>query len=63
VVFEQRYRWARAYRDGRLVAGRVRLTVDHDVRIGSPSASAVAAPYAPLSQSASTRSCAPSWSL
>jgi hypothetical protein len=34
VVFEQRYQWARAYRDGRLVAGRVRLTVDHDVRIG-----------------------------
>jgi hypothetical protein len=34
VVFEQRYRWARAYRDGRLVAGRVRLIVDHDVRVG-----------------------------
>jgi hypothetical protein len=34
VVFEQRYGWARAYRDGRLVAGRVRLTVDHDVRVG-----------------------------
>jgi hypothetical protein len=34
VVFEQRYGWARAYRDGRLVAGRVRLTVDHEVRVG-----------------------------
>jgi hypothetical protein len=34
VVFEQRYGWARAYRDGRLVASRVRLTVDHDVRVG-----------------------------
>jgi hypothetical protein len=34
VVFEQRYGWARAYRDGRLVAGRVRLTADHDVRVG-----------------------------
>jgi hypothetical protein len=34
VVFEQRYGWARAYRDGRLVAARVRLTVDHDVRVG-----------------------------
>jgi hypothetical protein len=34
VVFEQRYGWARAYRDGRLVAGRVRLIVDRDVRVG-----------------------------
>jgi hypothetical protein len=34
VVFEQRYGWARAYRNGRLIAGRVRLTVDHDVRVG-----------------------------
>src|SRR5918997_6160012 len=34
VVFEQRYGWARAYRDGRLIAGRVRLIVDHDVRLG-----------------------------
>jgi hypothetical protein len=34
VVVEQHYGWARAYRDGRLVAGRVRLTVDHDVRVG-----------------------------
>ena len=34
MVFEQRYRWGRAYRDGRLVAGRVRLIVDHDVRVG-----------------------------
>jgi hypothetical protein len=34
VVIESRYGWARAYRDGRLVAGRVRLIVDHDVRVG-----------------------------
>jgi hypothetical protein len=34
MVFEQRYGWARAYRDGRLVAGRVRVTVDRDVRVG-----------------------------
>jgi hypothetical protein len=34
VVFEQRYGWGRAYRDGRLVAGRVRLIVDHEVRVG-----------------------------
>jgi hypothetical protein len=34
VIYEQRYGWARAYRDGHLVAGRVRLTVDHDVRVG-----------------------------
>jgi hypothetical protein len=34
MVFEQRYGWARAYRDGRLVAGRVRLIVDQDVRVG-----------------------------
>ena len=34
MVFEQRYGWARAYRDDRLVAGRVRLTVDLDVRVG-----------------------------
>jgi hypothetical protein len=34
VVFERRYSWARAYRDGRLVASRVRLTVDHEVRVG-----------------------------
>ena len=34
MVFEQRYGWARAYRHGRLIAGRVRLIVDHDVRVG-----------------------------
>jgi hypothetical protein len=34
VVFEQCYGWGRAYRDGRLVAARVRLIVDHDVRVG-----------------------------
>jgi hypothetical protein len=34
VVFEQRYGWARAYRDGRLVAGRVRLAVGHEVPVG-----------------------------
>jgi hypothetical protein len=34
VVIESRYGWARAYRDGRLVAGRVRLTVDRDARVG-----------------------------
>jgi hypothetical protein len=34
VVFEQRYGWARVYRDGRLVCGRVHVIVDHDVRIG-----------------------------
>lgn len=34
MVFEQHYGWARAYRDDRLVAGRVRLTIDHDVRVG-----------------------------
>jgi hypothetical protein len=34
MVLEQRYGWAKAYRGGRLVAGRVRLTVDHDVRVG-----------------------------
>jgi hypothetical protein len=26
----ERYRWARAYREGRLVAGRVELTVERD---------------------------------
>jgi hypothetical protein len=34
MVFEQSYGSARAYRDGHLVAGRVRLIVDHDVRVG-----------------------------
>jgi hypothetical protein len=30
VVFEQRYNWGRAYRDGQLVCGRVQLTVGRD---------------------------------
>jgi hypothetical protein len=34
VVFEQRYAWGRAYRDGKLVCGRVNVIVDHDVRVG-----------------------------
>jgi hypothetical protein len=34
VVFEQRYAWGRAYRDGTLVCGRVNVIVDHDVRVG-----------------------------
>ena len=31
---EGRYRWARAYRDGQLVCGRVELTVTADLRLG-----------------------------
>jgi hypothetical protein len=31
---EGRYRWARAYRDGELVCGRVELTVTADLRLG-----------------------------
>ena len=34
MVFEQRYAWGRAYRDGTLVCGRVHVIVDHDVRVG-----------------------------
>jgi len=34
VVFEQRYRWGRAYRDGRLVCARVHITIGHDDRLG-----------------------------
>jgi hypothetical protein len=34
VVFEQRYNWARAYRDGQLVCARVQLTVGRDGRLG-----------------------------
>jgi hypothetical protein len=30
----QRYRWARAYRNGELVCGRVKLTVRADTRLG-----------------------------
>lgn len=31
---EQRTGWGRAYRDGRLVCGRVHVTLGHDVRLG-----------------------------
>ncbi|MGI9097936.1 MAG: hypothetical protein ACR2H2_05495 [Solirubrobacteraceae bacterium] len=31
---ERRYRWARAYRDGEVVCGRVELTVSADTRLG-----------------------------
>jgi len=31
---EGRYRWARAYRDGELVCGRVELTITADFRLG-----------------------------
>jgi len=31
---ERRYRWARAYRDGEMVCGRVELTVRADTRLG-----------------------------
>lgn len=34
MVFEQRYAWGRAYRNGTLVCGRVHVIVDHDVRVG-----------------------------
>jgi hypothetical protein len=34
VVFEQRYNWGRAYRDGQLVCARVQLAVGRDARIG-----------------------------
>jgi hypothetical protein len=34
MVFEQRYGWGRAYRDGTLVCGRVHVIVYHDVRVG-----------------------------
>jgi hypothetical protein len=35
VVFEQRYAWGRAYRDGRLVCWRVRVTIGRDdARLG-----------------------------
>lgn len=35
VVFEQRYAWGRAYRDGRLVCARVHVTIGRDdVRLG-----------------------------
>jgi hypothetical protein len=34
VVFEQRYNWGPAYRDGQLVCARVQLTVGRDGRLG-----------------------------
>jgi hypothetical protein len=34
MVVEQRYAWGRAYRDGKLVCGRVHLTVGRDDRVG-----------------------------
>jgi hypothetical protein len=35
VIFEQRYAWGRAYRDGHLVCWRVRVTIGRDdVRLG-----------------------------
>jgi hypothetical protein len=34
VVFEQSHAWGRAYRDGKLVCGRVRVTVARDGRLG-----------------------------
>jgi hypothetical protein len=33
-LFERRYAWARAYRDGSLVCGRVHVTFDRDDRLG-----------------------------
>jgi hypothetical protein len=33
-LIEQRYRWARAYRGGEVVCGRVELTVSADMRLG-----------------------------
>jgi len=34
VVFEHSYAWGRAYRDGKLVCGRVHVTVGRDARLG-----------------------------
>lgn len=34
MVFEQRYSWGRAYRDGTIVCARVHLTIGCDVRLG-----------------------------
>jgi hypothetical protein len=35
MVFEQRYAWGRAYRDGTIVCGRVHVTIGHDdARLG-----------------------------
>jgi hypothetical protein len=34
MVFEQRYAWGRAYRDGSLVCTRVHIKIGHDDRLG-----------------------------
>lgn len=34
MIFEQRYAWGRAYRDGQVVCGRVHVTVGRDGRLG-----------------------------
>ena len=34
MVFEQRYGWGRAYRDGTIVCARVHLTIGRDGRLG-----------------------------
>jgi hypothetical protein len=34
VVFEQRYTWGRAYRDGEVVCARVHITIGRDGRLG-----------------------------
>jgi len=34
MIFEQRYGWGRAYRDGRLVCWRVHVTIGRDARLG-----------------------------
>ena len=34
MVFEQRYSWGRAYRDGTIVCARVQLTIGRDGRLG-----------------------------
>jgi hypothetical protein len=34
MVFEQRYAWGRAYRDGAVVCARVHVTIGRDARLG-----------------------------
>jgi hypothetical protein len=34
MVFEQRYAWGRAYRDGEVVCARVQITIGRDGRLG-----------------------------
>jgi hypothetical protein len=34
MIFEQRYNWGRAYRDGEIVCARVHLTIGRDGRLG-----------------------------